>query len=127
MLNIEVVLGSPTWETPMNRSALLAAILERQNLLQERWDDFYRSHGLGALAFLPESYARASSPDTIVWEYWTAEQIDRYLKKEGGLSDAGRRWFTTLPRGVQRGFAAVIISNDGDPATEDAHFYRIGG
>ena len=22
---------------------------------------------------------------------------------------------------------AVIISNDGDPATENAHFYRIGG
>ena len=29
----------------MNRSALLSAILERQNLLQERWDDFYRSQG----------------------------------------------------------------------------------
>ncbi len=111
----------------MNRSALLSAILERQNLLQERWDVFYRSQGLGALTFLPESYEKASSPDNIVWEFWTAEQIDRYLKKEGGLSDVGRRWFTTLPRGVQRGFAAVIISNDGDPTTEDVHFYRIGG
>ncbi len=111
----------------MNRSALLAAILERQNLLQERWDTFYRSQGLGALAFLPESYQTASSPDAIQWEYWTAEQIDRYLRKEGGFSEVGRRWFTTLPRGVQRGFAAVIISHDGDPATEDAHFYRIGG
>jgi len=111
----------------MNRSALLAAILERQNLLQEKWDDFYRSQGLGALAFLPESYEKASSPDNIVWEYWTAEQINRYLKNEGGLSAVGRRWLTTLPRGVQRGFAAVIISNGGDPATEDAHFYRIGG
>ncbi len=111
----------------MNRSALLAAILERQNLLQERWDDFYRSRGLGAIAFLPESYENATSPDTIAWEYWTAEQIDRFLKKEGGPSDVGRRWLTTLPREVQRGFVAVIISNDGDPATENAHFYRIGG
>ena len=111
----------------MNHSALLAAILERQNLLQERWDDFYRNHGLGALAFLPEAYEKASSPDSIAWEYWTAEQIHRYLKPDGGLSEAGRRWFTTLPRGVQRGFAAVIISNDGDPSTEDVHFYRIGG
>ena len=111
----------------MDRSALLAAILERQNLLQERWDNFYRSQGLGALAFLPESYEKASSPDSIVWEYWTAEQIDRYLRHEGGLSEVGRRWFTALPREVQKGFAAVIISNNGDPATEDAYFYRIGG
>ncbi len=111
----------------MTRSALLAAILERQNLLQERWDDFFRSQGLGALAFLPESYEKASSPDAIVWEYWTAEQIGRYLKKEGGLPNVGRRWLRTLPRGVQRGFATVIICNDGDPATEDAHFYWIRG
>ncbi len=111
----------------MNRSALLAAILERQNLLQERWDTFYRTHGLGAFAFLPEVYQTASSPNMIVWEYWTADQIDRYLRSEGGLSEVGRRWFTAHAWGVQRGFAAVIISNDGDPATEDAHFYRIGG
>ena len=111
----------------MDHPALLAAILERRNLLQERWDDFYRSQGLGALAFLPESYEKASSPNHIVWEYWTADQIDRYLRKEGGFSAVGRRWLTTLPRGVQQGFAAVIIANNGDPATEDAHFYRIGG
>jgi len=111
----------------MNRSALLAAILERQNLLQERWDDFYRSHGLGALAFLPEFYEKAPSPEHITWEYWTAEQIQLYLSKEGGLSDVGRRWLTSLPRQVQRGFATVIISNDGDPSSEDAHFYKIGG
>lgn len=111
----------------MNRSMLLSAILERQNLLQEKWDLFYSSRGLGALAFLPESYEKASSPDMIEWEYWTAEQIGRYLEKEGGFSDVGRRWFTTLPREVHKGFAAVIISNDGDPETEDAHFYRIGG
>jgi hypothetical protein len=109
----------------MNRSALLAAILERQNLLQERWDDFFRSQGLGVLAFLPEFYEKASSPDAIVWEYWNAEQIGRYLKNEGGFSNVGRRWLRTLPRGVQRGFAAVIICSDGDPSTEDAHFYWI--
>ena len=111
----------------MDRSALLAAILERQNLLQERWDHFYRSQGLGALAFLPESYEQASSANSIILEYWTTEQIDHYLQNEGGLSDAGRRWLTALPREVQRGFAAVIISNGGDPVTEDAHFYKIGG
>ncbi len=111
----------------MNRSALLAAILEIQNLLQERWDYLFRSEGLGALAFLPESYEKASSPDTIAWEYWTTEQIDRYLRTEGGLSEVGRRWLRTLPREVQRGFAAVIVSNDGDPSTEDVHFYKIGG
>lgn len=111
----------------MDHPALLAAILERQHLLQERWDNLYRSQGLGALAFLPESYEKACSPNYIVWEYWTADQIDRYLKKEGGLSAVGRRWFTTLPREGQRGFAAVIITNNGDPATEDAHFYWIGG
>jgi len=111
----------------MDRSDLLIAILERQNLLQEKWDDFYRSQGLGAIAFLPEFYEGASSPEHLVWEYWTAEQINRYLSKEGGLSDVWQRWFTTLPRGVQKGFAAVIISNNGDPSTEDAHFYIIGG
>ena len=111
----------------MNRSALLAAILERQNLLQERWDDFYRNQGLGVLAFLPEFYEKASSPDKIAWEYWTADRISLFLEKGGGISDVGQRWLTTLPRGVQRGFAAVIISNDGDPTTEDAHFYKIGG
>lgn len=114
-------------QTLMNRSALLSAILERQNLLQEKWDLFYRSRGIGALAFLPESYEKASSADTIRWEYWTAEQIDLYLEKEGGLSDVGKRWFSTFSSGGQRGFAAVIISNDGDPTTEDAHFYRIKG
>ncbi len=111
----------------MDRSALLAAILDRQNLLQEKWDDFYRNHGVGAIAFLPEFYEEASSPEHLVWEYWTARQINDYLRKEGGLSDVGQRWFTTLPRGVQNGFAAVIISNNGDPSTEDAHFYLIGG
>lgn len=111
----------------MDRTALLAAILERRHLLQEMWDNFYRSQGLGALAFLPEFYETASSPDTITWEYWTTEQIGRYLRKEGGVSDVGRRWFSTLPKGVQQGFAAVIICNNGDPATEDVHFYRIGG
>jgi hypothetical protein len=111
----------------MNRSALLIAILERQNLLQEKWDDFYRNRGLGALAFLPEFYEKAPSPEHIICEYWTTDQIRHYLSKEGGLSDVGQRWLTSLPRQVQKGFAAVIISNGGDPSSEDAHFYRIGG
>jgi hypothetical protein len=110
----------------MNRSALLAAILDRQNFLQEKWDDLYRNQGLGVFAFLPEFYEKASSPDSIEWEYWTAEQLSRYLKTDGGLSEVGRRWLTTIPRAVQKGFAAVIICNDGDPSTEDAHFYLIG-
>jgi hypothetical protein len=113
--------------TPVNHSALLIAILENQNCLQETWDNFYRDHGLGALAFLPESYQTATSPETIVCEYWTAERIKLYLMKDGGLSAVGQRWMSALPREVQKGFATVIISNNGDPSVEDAHFYRIGG
>ena len=110
----------------MNRSALFAAILERQNFLQERWDDLFRNHGLGVLAFLPESYEHASSSDSIAWEYWTAEKIDRYLKNDDGLSEVGRRWLMKIPPAVQRGFATVIICSGGDPSIEDAHFHLIG-
>lgn len=110
----------------MNHSSLLAAILERQHILQEQWEASYRHHGLGALAFLPEFYEHASTPDSITWEYWTTEQIQRYLRKEGGPSDIGQRWLRSLPSEIdQGGFAAVIISNDGDPSVEDVHFYRI--
>jgi hypothetical protein len=110
----------------VDHSALFVAILERQNLLQERWDDLFKKEGLGALAFLPECYEGVSSPNAVTWEYWTTSQINLYLKSEGGPSPAGRRWLNNLPRTVHKGFAAIIISNGGDPSTEDAYFYRFG-